>query len=83
MRRSNEYQFYSLWFDLTRARTHDLPHLGVNHYTTDAVKLQVGKYLHMYDNKKNIQDHLSDCCQVTFPITTMVEILIFKNDGNV
>jgi len=39
--------------------------------------------LHMFDIKKNIQDHLSDCCQVTFPITTMVEILIFKNDGNV
>ena len=25
-RRSNKYQFYSLWFDPTGARTHDLPH---------------------------------------------------------
>jgi hypothetical protein len=25
-RRSNKYQFYSLWFDPTEARTHDLPH---------------------------------------------------------
>jgi hypothetical protein len=25
-RRSNKYQFYSLWLDPTRARTHDLPH---------------------------------------------------------
>jgi hypothetical protein len=24
-RRSNKYQFYSLWFDPTKARTHDLP----------------------------------------------------------
>ena len=25
-RRNNKYQFYSLWFDPTGARTHDLPH---------------------------------------------------------
>jgi hypothetical protein len=25
--RSNNYQFYSLWFDPIGARTHDLPHL--------------------------------------------------------
>jgi len=38
-RRSNKYQFYSLWFDPTEARTQDLPHSRrANHYTTDAVK---------------------------------------------
>jgi hypothetical protein len=25
--RSNKYQFHNLWFDPTRARTHDLQHL--------------------------------------------------------
>ena len=26
LRRSNKYQFYSLWFDQTGALTHDIPH---------------------------------------------------------
>jgi len=31
--------YHSLWFDSTRARTHDLPHLRreANHYTIDVV----------------------------------------------
>ena len=35
-----KYQFYSPWFDPTRARTQDLLTQGehANHYTTDAVK---------------------------------------------
>ena len=33
LRRSNKYQFYSLWFDPTRAPTHEHAY----HYTTDAV----------------------------------------------
>ena len=38
-RRSNKYQFCSLWFDPIRTRTHDLPHSrqARNHYTTNAV----------------------------------------------
>jgi hypothetical protein len=31
-------QCYSLWFDPTEARTHDLPHSPhANHYATDAI----------------------------------------------
>ena len=38
-RKSNKYQFYSLWFDPIRARTHDLRTRGeqANHYTSEAV----------------------------------------------
>ena len=36
-RRSSKYQFHSLWFDLTTARTPDIPHSHANLYTLDAV----------------------------------------------
>ena len=32
-RRSNKYQFYSLWFDLTWAQIHNLPHLEASTLT--------------------------------------------------
>ena len=39
--RSNQYQINSLWFDLTRARSHDLSHFTwckhANHYINDVV----------------------------------------------
>ena len=40
-RKSNKYQFDSLWLDSTEARTHDLLHSGehANLYTTDAVMI--------------------------------------------
>ena len=44
MQESNKYQFYSPWFDPIWARTHNLPHSMeeyANHYTTDAVKINV------------------------------------------
>ena len=44
--RSSKYQFYSLWIDLTGARTHDLRiwDKHANHYTTDAVLNWINKH---------------------------------------
>ena len=45
-RRSNNNQFHSLWFDRTRARTHNLPYsirARSNHYTTGSYNIE-GQY---------------------------------------
>ena len=59
-RRSNKYQFYNLWFDPTRDRTH---HLGIRdehatHYTTNAVYFE----LRRLDNKTMINIEMCNKC---------------------
>ena len=59
-RRSNKYQFYSLWFDPTGTRTHDLPHsrlvtlrLSLNYRSLLFLHLKECKFRHtstMYTN---------------------------------
>ena len=77
-RRSSKYQYYSLWFDLTGARAHNLPHNHVNHYTTDAAYQQFVIFPFFLNQYTYIVPTLSPLYRESIPNMPKIKIIILR-----